>query len=199
MTMRMGKGVGGTVVALVLSLSSAALTSACGGGGNQVRVSSPFTEEHAKYFEDGLDYVADPSSLEDRWRDQWQADMDRRIEFSDLIARVKVATVRSSWDLDRTMLQLDLAVKQLLRGEDPPQSIAVSVREGDVGYPSVKSNEARLLNADYIVFVKWYVNDLGRPVPHWHLAPDSDAVRALVAARVELLNTPATPPPRLSW
>jgi hypothetical protein len=201
MTKRIGKCVGGIVMAmaLIVPFTAVFLTPACGGATPQVRVSSPFTEEHAKYFEDGVDLVKDPTSLDGRWRDEWQADLDRRVGLSDLIARVKVSTVRSIWDLDHTVLQLDLTVQEQLHGTSAGESLVVSVREGDVGFPSVKTNQARLLNADYLVFVKWYVGDVGRPVAHWHLAPDTDAIRGLVTSRVALLHQ--APPPRQeeSW
>jgi len=199
MTMRTDPRVNGIVMALLLSVSLSPLLLACGGSADEVRVSSPFTDEHAKLFGDSLDFVADVNALEGRFREEWQAEMDRRMELSDLVARVTVATVRTSQERDRTTLQLDLTVTEVLHGASPGASLSVSVREGEPGYPSVKSNETSMPNADFLLFVKWYVGDTRRVVPHWHLAPDTEVVRALVTSRVELMNRPATPPPRLSW
>lgn len=179
---------------LLLALLSGALFGCGGPAVQQVRVSSPFTEEHAKYFEDGIDFVSDPSTLDGHWREEWQGEVDKRIELSDLIARVTVAAVRSHWDLDRTMLQLELAVVQRLHGVTPDGPLTVTVRDGDPGYPSVKSNESRMLNADYVLFVKWYEDDLGQPVAHWHLSPDTEQVMSMVATRVEMMHGGAEPP-----
>lgn len=172
---------------LLLSCLLAGASAGCGGSTPQIQVSSPFTEEHATYFEDGLDFVHDPSTLDGRWRDEWQTELDKRIELSDLIARVKVEALRSHWDLDRTMLQLELSIQQRLHGRAPSGPFSVTVRDGDAGYPSVKSSESRMLKQSYVLFVKWYANDLGEPVAHWHLSPDTEAVMGPVATRIEML------------
>lgn len=172
---------------LLLALVSAvAGLAACGGTSQQAQVSSPFTEEHAKYFEQGLDFVVDPSTLDGHWRDDWQAELETRVSYSDLIARVKVEAVRTHWDLDRRMLQLDLSTVQRLYGVMPREGVQVSAHEGDTGYASVKSNETRMLNATYILFVKWYENDVGELVAHWHMSPDSEGTLSMVQSRIQL-------------
>lgn len=181
------------VAALGLLLGfSVAPIAACGGAVDQARVSSPFTEEHAKFFEDGLSLVGDPTSLGGGWRDEWEADLDRRIELSDLIARVTVDTVRSSQQRDRVMLQLELVIQERLLGPSPAPSLAVSVYEGEPGYPSVLASEGRVLHAEFILFVKWYQDQVGHLVPHWHLAPDTAVLRAIVTDRVELMGKSTT-------
>jgi len=173
-----------TMGAALLIATLAVGASGCGGAAPQARVSSPFTEEHARYFEGGIDFVNDPATLTGRWREDWIAELDTRIEHADVVAKVSVATVRTAWDLDRTTLQLELAVTQLLHGVLPSGSLTVSSQEGEPGYPSVKSNETRLLHANYILFVKWSEDDLGQLVPHWHLSPDSEQVGATVESRL---------------
>ncbi len=181
--MRARSNIGGFLLLLAVLISLG-----CGGPAQQVRVSSPFTEEHAKYFEDGLDFVSDPNTLDGHWREDWQAELDKRIELSDLIAHVKVDAIRSHWDLDRTMLQLDLSIQARMHGIAPAGSVTVSVHDGDPGYPSVKSAEARMLHLTYLLFVKWYENDIGQAVPHWHLSPDTEPVMSAVAGRIEMLR-----------
>lgn len=170
---------------LLLSCSMAGQLASCGGPVQQIQVSSPFTEEHAKYFEDGIDFVQDPTTLDGRWREEWQAEMEKRVELSDLIAHVTVETVRSHWDLDRTMLQLELSIQKRIHGRAPSGPLSVTVRDGDPGFPSVKSNESRMLKMSYVLFVKWYADDLGQPIPHWHLSPEE--VMGTVESRVQML------------
>ena len=47
-----------------------AIAYACGGGSIEMHASSEFTEVHAEFFEDGVDYVANPDVLEGRWREE---------------------------------------------------------------------------------------------------------------------------------
>jgi imidazolonepropionase-like amidohydrolase len=89
---------------------------------------------------------------------------------------------------DVTLIQLDLLVAERLYGAAPGGAVTVSVREGDAGYPSIKSSESRMLKAPFVVFVKWYEDDIGQVFPHWHLSPDTESVRSMVATRVDLLH-----------
>lgn len=172
------------VAALIVTLASASL--GCGGAAPQAQVSSPFTQEHARYFEGGIDFVDDPTTLTGRWREEWLAELDTRIEHSDAVAKVSVETVRTAWDLDRRKLQLELTVSSVLHGVLPMGNLTVSSQEGEPGYPSVKSNEARLLHATYILFVKWSKDEDGQLIPHWHLSPDSEQVTSTVQSRLEM-------------
>jgi hypothetical protein len=177
---------------MALSLCGAHVVAlhACGGAVEHVRASSPFTDQHARFFEDGLDFVGDPQTLEGPWLDEWQAELQERVALSDLIARVKVTAVRSSRDRERTMLQLDLEIREIVHGANPSDVVPVSAHEGDQGFPSVRSSETQLLNAEYLLFVKWYVDETGQVLPHWHLSPDTDAVRTKVQEDVRRVHAP---------
>jgi hypothetical protein len=149
--------------------------SACGGGTTEVRI-SPFTAEHGEVFEDGLDFVADPEGLEGRWREEWSRDLDRRVTWSDVIAIVTVSTLQTSTDPDqRTTYRLVTQVGRQLLGEVPPE-VEMIVREDGTGFTTVADNTRRILDSEFIAFLKWYEPAEGGVAPHWHLSPSSDPV-----------------------
>lgn len=165
----------------------------CGGGSNRTpvaTVASPFTEAHARVFEDGIDFVADPEVLEGTWGDDWASELERRVSDADLIARVVVDTMRIDTDLDRnTSFRLEATIQETLLGEAPESEVTLAVHQGDPGYSSVEGNEQRILHQPLVVYIKWYEVAEDDVRPHWHLSPASEGVltrtRDLVARRIE--------------
>ena len=52
------------------------------------------------------------------------------------------------------------------------------VSDDEPGYRSVEANEDLLLHSPMVAFVKWEAVPGGEELlPHWHLSPDSPAVR----------------------
>lgn len=163
---------------------------ACGSSAPVRRQTSPFTAEHARFFDDGIDFVADPDVLDGRWRDEWADDLLGRVQSSDVIAVVEVDTLRTDTDLDRkTTFRLIGSVDRVLLGDDPGEEVTFAVREGDAGFASVRGNERRILDAQFVAFIKWY-EDANRDIkPHWHLAPATRAVLARVDYLIETRRT----------
>jgi len=142
-----------------------------------MRTSSEFTEEHAEFFEDGVDYVANPDALEGRWREEWQREMEKRLEYSDFIGVVTVTTLRTDIDPGRrTSFRLMTAVDKRLFGEAPKGGITLLVRDGQPGYETVAGNQRRILDEHFVAFVKWYEDDNELISAHWHLSPASDII-----------------------
>lgn len=171
----------------IFSLAVAAvLLSACGSAPPPARQTSPFTDEHAAVFEDGLDFIADPTALEGRWREDWSGDLDQRVSWSDLIATVTVHTLRTDTDLDRLdTYRLIVEVDEALWGEAPEEELVLTVREGDTGFGTIEGNERRVLNQPFVMFVKWYEAPDGQVKPRWHLAPATEPVTARVEYLIE--------------
>ena len=151
---------------------------ACGGSALQVaEVTSPFTTDQSQVFEDGVDFVADPDVLSGRWRDDWSRDFQARVAGADLIAVVHVHTLRTDTDLDRrTTFRIVAAIRELKLGEAPEDELSLPVHEGDGGFDSIESNQRRILETDFLAFIKWYTADGGRVAPHWHLSPATDPI-----------------------
>jgi hypothetical protein len=149
---------------------------ACGGGGAAEVQLTPFTPEHAEVFEDGIDFVADPEGLEGRWREDWSWDLDRRVTWADVIAIVTVRTVRSDTDPGReNTVRLVVETGRTLVG-DPGEDLELKVHQDSPGYSSVEGNSRRILDHEFIAFIKWYETDSGAVAPHWHLAPSTESV-----------------------
>lgn len=157
---------------------------ACGGSSEDVIQGAPLTAEEEVYFENGVDFVADPEALEGQWRQDWSRELDQRIRRSDVVAYVKVATLRTDVDLDRrTTFRLFVEEERSLLGE-VPADLMLRSKEGDRGYGTLSSNERRLLNGEFVMFLKWELPDgASELVPRWHLSPNVEQV----AERVEYL------------
>lgn len=173
------------------SLTFAALVStfalACGGSGGETarpRSADPLTEEERTVFEDGADFVADPTVLEGRWRENWSRDLDLRVSHADVVSLVTIHTLRTDVDLDRrtTFRLLFRTDRDILGGVD--EDVTLRAFEGDPGYSSLAGNEQRVLNQPFVLFLKWgQAEGSEEVVPHWHLSPAADGV----VERVEYL------------
>lgn len=179
-----------TCTALV-ALGIAALFAGCGPSVQPLRVSSPFTAEHAPFFENGVDYIEDPSILEGSWLEAWEHDIEQRVSLSDAIALVTITTLRTDQDLERhETWRLVAHVDRVRHGEGVPEEITLVVREGEAGFGTVRGNEERLLNQRFVLFVKWSTDDSGVIVPRWHLSPAGERIVRRVNSLIELRHTP---------
>lgn len=144
----------------------------------------PFTDEDRLYFGEGIDLVNDPEALEGRWREDWARELDQRIRRTDVVAYVRIRTVRTDTDLDRRMtFRLYPEHERLLLGR-LPDTLILSAKQGDAGFVAIRNNEQRLLNEPFVLFIKWEQPEgASEPTPRWHLSPASEPV----TTRVEYL------------
>lgn len=164
------------------------LVAACGGGAQTPAVSgAPLTAEEERLFDNGVDFVADPEALEGQWRRDWSAELDQRVRRSDVIAYVHVQTVRTDTDLDRRVTyRLFVEERRTLVGRFPSGELVLRARAGDPGYGTVEGSEGRLLNQDFVLFLKWELPEGATElVPRWHLSPSTDPVKLRVEYLVE--------------
>lgn len=149
---------------------------ACGGSQATERAVTAFTAEHESVFENGLDMVQDPSALGGGWLTSWEEELDQRVTLADAVALVTVTTIRTDTDLERRdTLRLVAHVEREYLGELDDE-VTFSVAEGEAGYGTVESNERRLLDVQFIAFVKWQREEDGRLRVRWHLSPATNAV-----------------------
>ena len=137
-------------------------------------VRSEFTEQDRHYFDDAVDLLADPAMLEGSWRDQWLADFGQRIERSDLIATVRIASLGTADRPDgMRFFRLQARVEERLKGAAPAPSVTLRVEPARSG--SVERNRERLLRERFVVYIKW-AREQGAVVAHWHLMPATKSV-----------------------
>lgn len=171
----------------ILLLSTLALLSAsCGGGIAELEVNvTPFTAEHELLFENGLDMVRDPEALGGNWFTTWERELDARITHADVVALVTVRAVRTDTDLERRdTFRLVNRVDRTYLG-DLDEEVTLSVAESEAGYGTVETNERRLLDAQFIAFIKWQDGESGVR-SRWHMSPATEAVAIRVR---DLLRT----------
>lgn len=171
--------------ALAVLVSS---VTACGGAQPEPEhaATSPFLESHEAMFENGLDMVRDPDALDGSWLGAWQEELDERVTNADVVALVTVRTLRTDVDLDRNeTYRLIASVDRAYLGE-PGEELTLTVRETERGYGTVENNQRRLLDEQFIAFVKWQQTEQGIRA-RWHLSPATEAVaietRRLLASR----------------
>jgi hypothetical protein len=153
----------------------------CASGARRVS-DAPLSDEEARLFEHGVDFVG---RLPDgRWREVYDRDLAHRVASSDLIAIVNVRQSRTDRDPEQHVVhRLYGEVERTLRGEAPGPKIELLVRQGEPGFRSIDDNLTRLQDARLVVYVKWYETEQG-VAGHFHLSPASDDVVQETEARV---------------
>ena len=156
----------------VLIAAIACLGIGCAGASSNVPAPD-FRPSDVALFDNAVDLVEAPVIVEG----DWTGAFERRVRRADLIAVVRINALGSDFVHRRSTYRLTVRVKNRLKGSSSKE-IVLSVHDEESGYTSVRVNEDRLLQDPFIAFVKWEaVPESPRRVAHWHLSPDSDAVR----------------------
>ncbi|MBO6939568.1 MAG: hypothetical protein JJ863_31645 [Deltaproteobacteria bacterium] len=145
---------------------------------------TPLTAEDRVLFDDGVDFVGDPSVLEGRWRDDWSRELDERVTNADIVSYIRVHALRTDMDLERrTTYRLLIDEVDGIVG-DLPDDLALASLEGDGGFSTIDGNENRILDQELVLFLKWEQSEPGAEVrARWHLSPHTEDV----TSRVEYL------------
>lgn len=152
--------------------------------------------EHAQLFEQGVDFIAKLDGLDGRWREDWERDLQRRVEAADLVAEVVVRTLRTDTDPEqRVTHRIVVHVDRVIRGQEPSSELELAVREGALGFASVDQAVRRLPEQRFVAFVKWARGEEAfEPVPYFHLSPASEQVLAETEGWVTRLQEQAGAP-----
>ena len=135
-----------------------------------------FRSSDVSLFDNAVDLVEAPVIVEG----QWSGAFEQRVERADLIVVAQVESLSSDLVKRRSAYRLTVRVRDRLKGSSSKE-IVLRVRDDEPGYQSVRVNEDRLLHSPFVAFIKWEA-DAASPelIAHWHLSPDSDAVREKV-------------------
>jgi len=148
----------------------------CGASGPIQRDITPFTAEHEPAFENGLDMVRDPEALGGAWLRTWEEDIDRRVTLADVVALVTVKTFRTDVDLERNeTYRLVTEVEREYLGELEDE-IVLTVSASEAGFGTISDNERRILDSQFIAFIKFQEAPDGSIRARWHLSPASEPV-----------------------
>jgi hypothetical protein len=157
-------------------------------------VVTPLTTAQGAVFENGVDYIDDPALLEGSWLETWEQEVDLRVRAADVVAYVRITTMRTDTDLERNQTHRLVARIDTLRlgdGVTEGEEIELVVRQGDAGFDTVHEQDRRILNQRFAAFVKWTQESEGLPiVARWHLSPASERVVRRVNSLVEARRSP---------
>jgi hypothetical protein len=163
----------------------------CGSSTPQVVV-TPMTPEAETAFENGVDFIDNPSLLEGSWLDAWESDIEHRVSLADAIAVVRVTTVRRDTDLEHhDTYHLAVQVASLRYG-DLQNELLLTARQGEAGYGTLDGNDDRLLNPPsdhpdhFILYVRWTRDEDGTLRPRWHMSPAGTAIVQRVNSLIEM-------------
>lgn len=144
----------------------------CAGAASNAPVTD-FRASDVELFDNSVDLVAAPVIVEG----EWGGAFERRVGRADVIAAIRVQSLSSEFVKRRSAYRLNAKVKDRLKGESTKE-LVLRVSDDQAGHRSVQANEDRLLHDSFIAFIKWEADpDSPEPIAHWHLSPDSGAVR----------------------
>jgi hypothetical protein len=162
---------------LAVSCAGALPLAGCGGAAKKTPI-TPTTPEQLRVFEHGVDFVAALEGIEGRWRDDWDRELQERVGAADFIGTVHVETLLTETDPEQVVThRLVGRVTRSILG-DAGKTVELRVREGQVGFPTIHDNVARIQARDFLAYVKWFTDDEGERAAHFHLSPASEPVIA---------------------
>lgn len=174
-----------TLIALALSGAPlAASIAGCGAAPTPIVV-TPMTDAERLVFENGVDYIDDPSILEGTWSESWDQEIDLRSRTADIVAFIRVVTLRTDSDLEHRQTQRIIGQIDSLRfGTHRGDEIELVARDTDPGFSTIQGD--RILNQRFVLFGRWTQESESAPLlMRWHLAPASERVVRRVNTLVE--------------
>jgi hypothetical protein len=185
------------MVLAALALAALALASGCGAAAPQVVV-TPMTPESEAAFENGVDFIDNPTLLEGTWLEAWESDVEHRVTLADAIAVVRITTVRRDTDLEHHDTYHLVAQVVSARFGTIDGDISLAAREGEGGFGTLVGNDDRLLNPPtdpgdttatpehFLLYVKWARDEDGSLDARWHLSPAGTRLVQRVNSLIEM-------------
>jgi hypothetical protein len=162
------------------------------GGAPVARVTSPFSTSDATVFDQGVDFIDDPSILDGHWQDDWNRDFQHRIGSADLVELVHIVSLRTVTQPDEEpQYTIDVDPQRALLGD--ALDVDLVSRTSDTGYSGIDSNQRRLASGAFLVFVKFARSQDGTIVAKWHLSPASDAITTRAQTLIDARLHPVQP------
>lgn len=170
-----------------LSAFLALLFISCSSNVNQVYPTRSWDKSLNKFFDDGIDFVLNPENLEGTWAQNYSDELDARVEYSDLIATVKINTIREDIDLENHKVRrLYGNIIKIYKGKNyNTEEIQLSVEEGKASFDIILQNERRILNNAFVAYVHWFNDEKNITKNHWHISPATKSVVSLTKENIK--------------
>jgi hypothetical protein len=167
---------------LVISLAAVLLAAGCGGG---FKVGSPWNPNEARFFDDGIDLIKQPSKLGGEWAYNHEEELDARINLGDLTALVSVLTVQTTTDIEgKEAKRIEAQIVEEWYGKSPTETVFLQSSKASLGYPLILRHE-RHLTGKFLVFIRWFDEEDGSLGHHFHLSPASTEMRKKVQGMID--------------
>jgi hypothetical protein len=136
-----------------------------------------FSKGEAQFFDDGIDLIEDLNALSGDWGFSARDELVGRVQLADLVAVVEIVSIQDFKDMDgKESRRIDLQVVETLYGRPPSKAFAVSATEQSTGFITILRNEHRLTGRK-LAFVRFFLDEQGKLLSHFHLSPNSEAMR----------------------
>jgi hypothetical protein len=166
-------------------LLTVALTTGCGGGARDPNAPSrplpAYAGRSVELFDDTIEPAAVGLDFDRGYQPRTDPLFRERAQLSDAVLRVKVQTVTARREGGEATYQLGLLTLEKLGGPHPPsERFDVTIRKGSESHGIMRSFESRLVNREFVAFVRDFVRPDGDREIHFHLAPSTKAVTTAV-------------------
>jgi hypothetical protein len=170
--------------ALLVAALAALAVGACGRARDPNAPSRPLSAHAgraAELFSDTIEPSAVGLDFDRGYQPRTDPLFRERTQVSDAVLRVKVQNVTTRRDGTDATYVLGLSTVEVLGGRHPPPSpFKVTIRKESESHGIMRSFESRLVNHEFIAFVREFVQPDGDTEIHFHLAPDTKAVKIAV-------------------
>lgn len=157
-------------------------TAGCGGG---FKVGSPWNPNEARFFDDGMDLIKQPSKLGGEWAFNHEEELDARVNLGDLVALVSLLTVQTTTDIDgEEAKRIEAQITEVMFGSSPMEKVFLQSSKASLGYPLILRHE-RHLTGEFLVFIRWFDKEDGSLGHHFHLSPASTEMRKKVQGMID--------------
>ncbi len=160
--------------------------SSCSSTTSNIRPQAPWEPELAEFFDDAADFIQNPGDLQGAWSTGYSRELQGRVDEADLICRVTVSTLNEDINVEgHRRKHLLMGITSVLYGEEPEgRRLHLSVDEGSAGFDTIDASERRLLDNQFVAFVRWYEDEDSAVRGHWHLSPGTRSVVELVRHQI---------------
>jgi hypothetical protein len=155
------------------------------GCGSEFKTGMDWRPDEARFFDDGVDMIADISKLSGKWAYTQEDDLTGRVQLADLVAEIEIVSIQTISDVEQVETKrIKVQILEQIYGVAPDDSFALSSRSDAPGNVLIKRYEKHLTGR-FLLFVRWFEGQGGVVEHHFHMSPDSEEIKAAVREQVQ--------------